>query len=489
LYAIAGIAIPVIVHLWNNKRVKTLKIGSIRFLELTTGKQARSRTLSELLLLLLRCLLLIVLAVLLARPYWKQTTEAAKEKGWLLMEKKDLPETYSRFKPVIDSLLNKDYELHYFDPGFAKAELQDALKKDIISADTASSYRTLFHAADQYAATGIPFYIFSTNNITRFKGQRPVSSRTVHWEAYTKKDSIANWIQQARIGSTDSIYITAGRSRPTSTAYMHEVFPKAPQRGTEYEIGVNNGQLSAAMPGQSPISVDTATTRVAIYTDKYIRDSRYLRAAIEAIQQFSGHKMRLSITDSKHELPAKPDWLFWLSDQPAPLNNTALNVFVYAEEKGLTANSWIKTGEKANGEEEHIFISKLSAGSLADQAQVIWQDGFGKPVLTLENKSGNKVYRFFSHFDPAWNDLVWDHSFPSLLLDLILGEKPDDSEHDRRVIDQEQIKPVQMPGANNHNNNTYTSIDLTKACWLILFIIFIIERMISLGMLQYGKNR
>lgn len=486
MYAIAGIAIPVIIHLWNNKRVRTLKIGSVRFLEPTPGRQARSRTLSELLLLLLRCLLLIVLALLLAGPYWKQTGKTGREKGWLLMEKKNLTETYSRFKPVIDSLLNKNYELHYFDRGFAKTELRDALKAGT-PVDDQLPYWTLFRAVDQSAATDIPFYIFSTNNITRFKGPKPVSSRTLHWQTYTAADSSSDWIQQAWLGSTDSIYITAGKSKPSGNTYIREVLPKLPRHGAKYETGLKDGRLAVAMTGQPPVPVDTATLKVTIYSGKYALDARYLQAAIEAIQQFSGHKLRLYITDSKSELPSEQDWLFWLSEEPVHLNYMASHLFIYAGDKGSTAGSWMKTAGNTIGENEPAHIYKLTESKPANLAETIWEDGFGKPLLTLENKSGTRVYRFFSHFDPAWNDLVWDPGFPSLLLDLIFGKEGDES-HDRRTIDAEQAEPLQGTSPNSHNKDAYAGIDLTKACWVLLFIIFVIERMISFGMIQYGKN-
>ena len=48
--------------------------------------------------------------------------------GWVLMDKKNAQQTYTRFKPVIDSLLAGGFELHDFNAGFKKEALQEALE-------------------------------------------------------------------------------------------------------------------------------------------------------------------------------------------------------------------------------------------------------------------------------------------------------------------------------------------------------------------------
>jgi hypothetical protein len=54
-----------------------------------------------------------------------------------------------------------------------------------------------------------------------------------------------------------------------------------------------------------------------------------------------------------------------------------------------------------------------------DDAEYIWNDGFGNPILTKETNNNKQFYRFYSHFDPSWNDLAWNASFPQLIYELI----------------------------------------------------------------------
>src|SRR5471030_327127 len=90
LWAMAGIAVPLFIHLWNLKKGKTRKVGSIAFLMESARSHAKSLRISEWLLLLLRCLLLIVLAVLLTDPFIETQDTIAKQKGWLLIEKQEV---------------------------------------------------------------------------------------------------------------------------------------------------------------------------------------------------------------------------------------------------------------------------------------------------------------------------------------------------------------------------------------------------------------
>jgi hypothetical protein len=101
LGAMAAIAAPVILHFWNDRRGKVLRIGSISLLTGSSQRMAWSRRLSQWWLLLLRCLLLVLLAVLLAGPYWRQ--RADRKKGWVIVGEEGL---------TVDSLVKAGWERH-----------------------------------------------------------------------------------------------------------------------------------------------------------------------------------------------------------------------------------------------------------------------------------------------------------------------------------------------------------------------------------------
>jgi hypothetical protein len=81
LAGLAGVAIPVVVHLMNRRRTTTVDWGAMQFLELGRRAQIKFR-LSEFLLLAGRMALLAIVALALARPFWSASpSEARAESG------------------------------------------------------------------------------------------------------------------------------------------------------------------------------------------------------------------------------------------------------------------------------------------------------------------------------------------------------------------------------------------------------------------------
>ena len=130
LFAIGGIVIPLIIHLWNIKKGKTLKVGSISLLGESSRQSAKSLKLIDLLLLFLRCLLLILLAFILAKPIWNNKNTEETNSGWILIEEENSREIYTNFKPEIDSLIGIGYEFHYFEPEFRAGNITELLDEN-----------------------------------------------------------------------------------------------------------------------------------------------------------------------------------------------------------------------------------------------------------------------------------------------------------------------------------------------------------------------
>src|SRR6202000_2638344 len=127
LFALAALSIPVAIHLWNIRQGKTLKVGSISLITVSSQKRSRSLKLHDLLLLLLRCLLLALLAFVLTMPFWQRNINPSSIKGWVMIPKENLKESYQKFKPEIDSLTKAGFEFHYFNKGFEKRKLSEVL--------------------------------------------------------------------------------------------------------------------------------------------------------------------------------------------------------------------------------------------------------------------------------------------------------------------------------------------------------------------------
>jgi hypothetical protein len=262
----AAIAAPVILHFWNDRRGKVLRIGSISLLKGASQRMAWSRRLSQWWLLLLRCLLLILLAVLLAGPYWR-TGGASRVKGWVLEDwgvaRDEGTAGEGRAAVVIDSLVKAGWERHI---------LRDSL-----------NYWNGLRAADREAPAGVPFYMVTTGLLRRFSGERPSTAREVHWYTYTPDDSVRHWIRAAWLSGPDSVRVLTGLSRSTGTSYSGE---------------------TVAMDHRPPVGVDTSVLRVAVCTDPaYRQDGRYVGAALRALQQYT--RRRIDVVETGW-VPAGP---------------------------------------------------------------------------------------------------------------------------------------------------------------------------------------
>ena len=76
IYGLSLLAVPVLIHLWQRKKVIQVPFSTLRFLRVIAAKTSRSSKIENLLLLLLRCLIVALVMLAAARPV--VSTEATK---------------------------------------------------------------------------------------------------------------------------------------------------------------------------------------------------------------------------------------------------------------------------------------------------------------------------------------------------------------------------------------------------------------------------
>jgi len=474
-FALAAISIPVAIHLWNIRKGKTLKVGSIALITAASRKKTVSRRLSEILLLLLRCLLLILIAFILTMPFWNRSNNASK-KGWLLIPKEDIKEAYQKFKPRIDSLTKAGFEFHYFDRGFVKVDLYKALADTAHYQNKDASYWTLVQQLNGRTPPSLSVYIFTANGVTHFTGEKPQVSLNLHWQTYTSADSAGRWIEKAWLTNSNDIEVVEGNSNSTGTSYKNYSIRSGDQ-STSYAVHSDNGKLSIGLKNSNEqIAVDTSTWRFAIYADKNGPDAGYLKAALQSIIQFTNHKAGIKQYSDVNQIPSKQNWLFWLSVKPISQQFQYDNLFVYANGKINHSNSWVEAGTM----DKKIELYKSISAN--DKGFSIWTDGFGNPILSLENQSGKNLYHFYSRFDPAWSDLVWSDEFPKMMLKLVANQTMGpDVKYDKRILSDQQIMPVITNEQVVSVEKLANHIDLSRYIWLLLVLVFFAERWVAHG--------
>jgi len=116
LYAFLGLLIPIAIHLWNKKELKTIQVGSVLWFPKGSSQKSRSLKLKDLLLLLLRLLLLSLLIIILAEPSIR-SSDKSTSKSVFIDPDLDFNEN-SQLNTVIDSLINDGYTSYWFAEGF-----------------------------------------------------------------------------------------------------------------------------------------------------------------------------------------------------------------------------------------------------------------------------------------------------------------------------------------------------------------------------------
>src|SRR5579872_4176542 len=80
LWALLGMAIPLLIHLLFRRKSRRVDLGTLRFLRIVLEENARRKKLQRWLLLALRLACLALLATLFARPYLVAHDSSDKER-------------------------------------------------------------------------------------------------------------------------------------------------------------------------------------------------------------------------------------------------------------------------------------------------------------------------------------------------------------------------------------------------------------------------
>ena len=435
LLAFAALIIPLIIHLWNVKQGKTLKIGSIALLGESSRASSKSLKINDWLLLILRCLIIILTAFIVAQPFLKKTL-SAKKSGWILVSKSNFPEVYTDNRKSIDSLTKLGYEIHDFNVGFTTINLKDTANIDTTGAKPIS-YTSLLKQLNNYIPKGNTVYIFADKRLNAFDNEVPEISYKVTWKPLNRADTLRGWITDYAGKKYEA------KSNPSATIYK-------------------------------PINDDPSSIKISLYEAPGNSDKKYLTAALNAISAFSGRTLEIN-SEGRVKIG------FWLSDEPVSSEfKTAIDsngtLFKYEKGKLISEASFLNIDGKKIPLNRRIKSPK--------SINKIWTDGFGNGILTKEKLSNLNVYQFYSRLNPQWNQLVWDEVFVKALMPIVLhDENAEDFGFENNIADQRRLAFNQKEVVQTNNVALVEKSDQTESIgyilWLVTFIIFVAERILS----------
>ncbi|MGA9650637.1 BatA domain-containing protein, partial [Pedobacter sp.] len=189
LLALAALMIPLIIHLWNFKESKTLKIGSISLLGASARVSSKSFRITDWLLFILRCLLIILIAFLLAQPYIKKTLNAKNKGGWILVEKSKFPQVFKDNRKTIDSLIKRNYEIHDFNLGFNLMSLKDTIASEREQTVNGLKHTALLKELNNLVPAGTSVYLFASQHLNQFDDVLPLTNYKLIWKPVNQADT------------------------------------------------------------------------------------------------------------------------------------------------------------------------------------------------------------------------------------------------------------------------------------------------------------
>lgn len=438
LLALAGLIIPLIIHLWNVKQGKTIKIGSIALLGESSRASSKSFRINDRLLLLLRCLLLALLVFLLAQPYLKKNILANSKNGWILIDKAIFQQVFNLNKKTIDSLVKKGYEIHDFNVGFTTLTLKDTADNQTRQTNSLN-YSALLSAANHFVPADVSVYLFADRRLIRFSNELPTINYQLKYIQLNQTDTLSSWIAEYAGKKYEA------KSSPSNTTY------------------------------EALNSEDEPPINIAIHEAPGITDGKYIIAALKAIGSFTKRKIIINPASTKVDIG------FWLSDDAVTSAFKSLiapigTLFQYEKGKVITTPSAI------NIDSRQIKLNKRTVSN--NQSEKIWTDGFGNTILTNERVNNLNIFHFYSRFNPQWNELVWDGVFVKAIMPIVIQDKTisdfgfENHPADQRVLSAKQNDVFQSNKAESTIKTTQNEA-IATLFWIAALLIFITERILS----------
>lgn len=286
LWALFAIAIPIAIHLWSRKKVRTIKVGSTQFITETKSKQSNSIQLNEWLLLALRCLIISTLVFILAEPHFSKTQAQADiayvfEPSLLATE-----EGRARFSqiPVEDRRLLR--------AGFPEWKADD----NSIVVDEVPNYWQLAQQMDQIAADSIVVFTYAFAKAV--KGKRPLLTKNINWIQIDVENPVTEPL--VAIAKKDSVELVSVESDASKLAFAKT---KISRSDISYNASKDSIEISTERGLQLVAVHNQKALNVTILYDKPEDAQRmYMEAAFRAIQKYTDRDLKVNAIGSSENI-------------------------------------------------------------------------------------------------------------------------------------------------------------------------------------------
>ena len=302
LWTLLGLSIPVAIHFWSKKKVKTIKIGSTRLLKELNPKQTRSISLHQWFLLLLRMLILGLIAFILAVS---SIEVLKKEKSITYLVEPSLVEM-EKVNTILDTI--EDNQLRLLESDFPLLEDRN-LKMD---RPVAPDYWQLSQQMKTLEADSI--VVLTRGLMSGFRGMRPSLDLPVHWLVIEEVEpsTIPFEVRQNK----EQLIVNSVRSDHSVLDYKNETFALSNDSFTiDYEedsVLVSDSNRAVKLP-----LFQQKEQRVLIVEDaEFLAESIYISSAFGALSKYLNQDIKLSSVKDIQGIDLSTfDALIWLKQE------------------------------------------------------------------------------------------------------------------------------------------------------------------------------
>jgi len=348
LWGLLALAIPIAIHLWSRKKLRTIKVGSTKFIAETKSKQSNSIRLNEWWLLLLRCLIIGTLIFILAEPHTSKT-ESQQDITYIfepsLLATAEGRARFTQIPKEGRRLLRS---------GFPEWQEEEE------SEDTYDlpNYWQLAQRMVEIPADSI--VVFTHAFAKAVKGKRPEVQANINWIPVDIESTVTEPF--LAIAKKDSVTILTANSDATGFAYAKRNLPKSSvsfNSATSVEVETVKGLQSIPVQHHEVINVSI------VYDKKEDAQRMYLEAAFRAIGKYTDRDFQVAVVEDLEETGVQEsDYLVFLSNLSPP--DVEIPTLLYRPD--ALANELIEPG---NTESIASLTQKLTPRIVVEEQLVI----------------------------------------------------------------------------------------------------------------------
>jgi hypothetical protein len=416
LWGLLALAIPIAIHLWNRKKVRTIKVGSTQFIAETKSNQSNSIQLNEWWLLVLRCAIMSILVFVLCEPHSSTTTN--QQDIAYVFEPSLLTSDDGRARFAQIPLEGRRLLMS----GFPEWQADD----EIIASNKVPNYWQLAQQMEEIPADSI--VVFTQAFAKAIRGKRPKVKTNINWIPVDVESEVSKPL--AAIVKKDSFEVLSVNSDATRLAFTKTYQPinevSLNQTKDSVEIKIGNELQSLPYQNQKLIQVTIGYNRT--------EDTQriYMEAALRAIRKYTDRDIQLhTVEDSEDLIIDQSDYLIVLSHRSVP--ETEIPMLIYRPD--TLAHKLIELGDTAT---ESFLTRKLT------------------PKIVLEERFAEQVLRW-------------------LQLDRELIDKI--SAFDKRAVSKNQIQT--SFSAESNTAKKMVTADMSTTLWIVIFFLLIGERVLA----------